>query len=179
MHRLPGGRLSGAWLAALLAAPALLAADSSDAPPATSPPPRATLTLLRGTPTPVNAPSRAQAATAVATRLEHRYKDDLVGIVTLEALQDICHNRELWMQTYGILPTMKNYNVFNGTGIALPAGAAFDADVMMSSQHSGSTAHKVRSARRGAAGGRGGRGGRAPPAASCCHSSTCRSRLLA
>ena len=77
-----------------------------------------------------------QAAKAVHARHQRRHRDELVGIVTLEALQDICANTAMWTQEYGLMPTNLGINVYNGSGIELPDGAEFRDDVMISSQHS-------------------------------------------
>jgi hypothetical protein len=58
-----------------------------------------------------------QAASAVGARLAGRYKDELVGTVTLEALQDTCSDVQMWTSQYGVMPTAAGFNTFNGTGI--------------------------------------------------------------
>ena len=69
--------------------------------------------------------------------------DELVGIVTLDALQDLCHNPGRWTSEYGVMPTNSNYNIFNGTGITFPVDAEFMQDVMLTSQHSEGAGRKL------------------------------------
>ena len=84
------------------------------------------------------------AATTVHARLASRYKDELVGTVTLEALQELCANEGMWTQTYGVMPTAGGYNVFNGTGIELPSKTEFEnQDVMLTAQHSSTSGKKL------------------------------------
>ena len=85
-----------------------------------------------------------QAALAVRATLAARYKDDLLGAITLEALQGLCASGALWAKEYGLMPTASGYNVYNGTGVTLPAGADFvNNDVMMSVAHTDTQGKKL------------------------------------
>ena len=77
-----------------------------------------------------------QAAKAVADRLAHKYKDDLVGTITLEALQDLCGDVQRWSSDYALVPTMKGVNTLKGPGITYEDALKDATDVMMAEQHS-------------------------------------------
>jgi hypothetical protein len=77
-----------------------------------------------------------QAAQTVADRLAKRYKDDLIGTVTLEALQDLCRDVGSWSQQYALVPTMKGVNTLKGPGITYTDTLKDAQDVMMAEQHS-------------------------------------------
>ena len=84
-----------------------------------------------------------QAATRVGAALDGRYATDLVGTVTLEALQDLCADSSVWVNEYGYMPTGSGYNTFNGTGITHPEGTVFPEDIMLTSQHGGKSGEKL------------------------------------
>ena len=86
-----------------------------------------------------------QAGTQTFERLARRYKDELVGTATLEALEWACDTANpVWTSEYGIMPTAAGYNVFNGTGIVLSEAASFaNNDVMLTSSHGSKSAEKL------------------------------------
>ena len=85
-----------------------------------------------------------QAALSVRATLAARYKDDLLGAITLEALQGLCASEGFWGKEYGLMPTASGYNVYNGTGVTLPEGADFvNNDVMMSVAHTDTQGKKL------------------------------------
>jgi len=85
-----------------------------------------------------------QAASAVVRRLTTRYKDELVGTATLEALQETCNDADMWTREYGLMPTAGGFNVFNGTGITLGEGVEMlGQDVMLSVAHGAQSARKL------------------------------------
>jgi len=82
--------------------------------------------------------SAHQGAVAVADALRKRYKDDLVGVTTLEAMQDLCDNAGKWTQDYGLQPTKTGVNAITGPGITARQDELLDGntDLMLQTQHS-------------------------------------------
>ena len=60
----------------------------------------------------------------------------VIGTVTLEALQDLCHDVGSWSQQYALVPTMKGINTLKGPGITYTDTLKDAQDVMMAEQHS-------------------------------------------
>ena len=86
-----------------------------------------------------------QAAVAVDARLKRRHNDELIGIVTLEAIQELCSDVQHWTNAYGIQPTKAGYNVYEGDGVEMPKDDVFTKDdaVMTSKKHSDTAAKKL------------------------------------
>jgi hypothetical protein len=76
-----------------------------------------------------------QAALAVSKALRTKYDDDLVGTTTLEALETLCADKELWSTQYGIVPTGKGINAIKGDGITVAGDLEGNMDVMLATQH--------------------------------------------
>lgn len=72
--------------------------------------------------------SAHQGAIAVSKALHARYKDDLIGVTALEAMQDLCDNTQVWMTEYGLVPTKTGVNAITGPGISARQGELLDGN---------------------------------------------------
>merc|ERR1711871_1028371 len=79
-----------------------------------------------------------QAAKAVETAIKKKYNDELIGVVTIEALQDICHDVGFWSNNYGVVPTMNGENSIEGDGVKMDKKADLQTtgEVMVAKAHS-------------------------------------------
>jgi len=84
-----------------------------------------------------------QGALAVSGALKAMYKGDLVGVTTLEAMQELCQSG-IFMQEYGVVPTKSGMNAFTGPGIT-EVGEGFEGDtgVMLQTAHSNEWGKKL------------------------------------
>ena len=82
--------------------------------------------------------SAYQGALAVTDALRKRYKEDLIGVTTLEAMQDLCSNAGKWTQDYGLVPTKSGVNAVTGPGITTRTDELLDGnmELMLQTQHS-------------------------------------------
>jgi len=89
--------------------------------------------------------SAHQGALAVAEALRNRYKDDLVGVTALEAMQGLCDNAGKWTSEYGLVPTKTGVNAVTGPGITARKDELLDGqmDLMLQKQHSSELGRKL------------------------------------
>uniref|UniRef100_A0A7S2J4X2 PDZ domain-containing protein n=1 Tax=Haptolina brevifila TaxID=156173 RepID=A0A7S2J4X2_9EUKA len=85
-----------------------------------------------------------QGALAVSAALKAMYKGDLVGVTSLEAMQDLCANGGVFTQEYGVVPTKSGMNAFRGPGITeIGEGFEGDTSVMLQTAHSNEWGKKL------------------------------------
>mmetsp|Transcript_10146 Transcript_10146/g.26267 ORF Transcript_10146/g.26267 Transcript_10146/m.26267 type:complete len:524 (-) Transcript_10146:275-1846(-) len=89
--------------------------------------------------------SAHQGALAVSDALRRRYKDDLVGLTALEAMEGLCDNAPKWTSDYGLQPTKTGVNTITGPGVTTRQDDLFDGqeDVMLQTQHSQEIGRKL------------------------------------
>jgi len=79
-----------------------------------------------------------QGALAIRTALAKRHHDDLVGVTTIEALQELCAAEGKWSQDYGLVPSSSGINQIEGPGVTKHAGSLQgNTEVMVQQMHSG------------------------------------------
>lgn len=85
-----------------------------------------------------------QGALAVSNALKSMYKGDLVGVTTLDAMQELCASEGVFTQEYGVIPTKSGVNAFRGPGIT-EIGEGFESDqsVMLQTAHSNQWGKKL------------------------------------
>jgi len=77
-----------------------------------------------------------QGALAIQTALAKRHHDDLIGVTTVEALQELCANERKWSSDYGLVPTSNGVNQLEGPGVTMTASSLRDnTDVMLQQMH--------------------------------------------
>ena len=57
-----------------------------------------------------------QGSIAISQALSSMYKGDLVGVTTLEAIQELCSHDGVFTSAYGVVPTKSGVNAFRGPG---------------------------------------------------------------